>query len=251
MEFTLSSTAIQTTYEHQAEAILEAAARCIEASSLLDFTMAAISKEVKLSMGSIYKHIQRKEDVLLALGTRSRLHFGALVRKVIGLPLPIAARLVAVQLVDAEHASPFSFGAELTTLLANGAILRRASRGWLDKYLAADKAVEDLFHQQLVRAWDEGELVGAAKHKALLIDEINTATWSLCVGYLQVARQRGVRALGTSTARLEVDSTIVRALQGLLNNYEWRTPLTDAWIAKTCELLEQAGLRARARGRAQ
>jgi AcrR family transcriptional regulator len=216
MEFTLSSPAIQTTYEHQEEAILEAAARCIEASSLLDFTMAAISKEVGLSMGSIYKHIQSKEDVLLALGTRSRLHFGALVRKVIALPLPIAA-----------------------------------SRGWLDKYLAADKAVEDLFHQQLVRAWDEGELVGAPKHKALLIDEINTATWALCVGYLQVARQRGVRALGTSTARLEVDSTIVHALQGLLNNYEWRTPLTDAWITKTCELLEQAGLRARARGRAK
>lgn len=248
MEFDLSSTASQTTYEHQEEAILEAAARCIEASSLLDFTMSAISKEVGLSMGSIYKHIQSKEDVLLALGHRSRLHFDALVRKVIALPLPIAARLVAVQLVDAEHASPFSFGAELTTLLANAAILRRASRGWLDKYLAADKAVEELFYQQLLRAWDEGELVGPADTKAALIDEINTAAWALCVGYLQVVRQRGVRALGTNATRLEVDSTIVRALQGLLNNYEWRTPLTDAWIAKTGELLEQVGLRTRGEG---
>ena len=246
----MSATASHT-YHQQEEAILQAAARCIEASSLLDFTMSAISKEVGLSMGSIYKHIQSKEDVLLALGHRSRLHFEALVRKVVALPLPIAARLVAVQLVDAEHASPFSFGAELTTLLANEAILRRGSRGWLDKYLAADMAVEQLFYEQLARAFDEGEIVGPAERKATLVDAINTATWSLCVGYLQVVRQRGARALATNTTRLEVDSTIVRALQRLLNTYEWREPLTDAWIAKTNETLEQIGLRTRGRGHAK
>jgi AcrR family transcriptional regulator len=244
----MSSIASHTTYHQQEEAILQAAARCIEGSSLLDFTMSAISKEVGLSMGSIYKHIQSKEDVLLALGHRSRLHFGALARKVVALPLPIAARLVAVQLVDAEHASPFSFGAELTTLLANEAILRRGSRGWLDKYVAADMAVEELFYEQLARAWDEGEIAGPAERKEMLVDAINTATWSLCIGYLQVVRQRGVRALATNTTRLEVDSTIVRALQRLLNTYEWRAPLTDEWIARTGEALEQIGLRTRGRG---
>jgi AcrR family transcriptional regulator len=240
------STTASHTYQQQEEAILQAAARCIEESSLLDFTMAAISKAVGLSMGSIYKHIQSKEDVLLALGHRSRLHFAALARQVVALPLPIAARLVGIQLVDAEHASPFSFGAELTTLLANEALLRRGSRGWLDQYLAADAAVEQLFYDQLARAWDDGEIGGHAERKETLCDAINTATWSLCVGYLQVVRQRGVRALAaTRTTRLEVDSTIIRALQRLLNTYEWRTPLTDEWIARTGEALEQIGLRTR------
>jgi AcrR family transcriptional regulator len=245
------SSTVHLLHHPQEEAILQAAARCIEASSLLDFTMSAISKEAGLSMGSIYKHIQSKEDVLLALGHRSRLHFEALARRVLALPLPIAARLVAVQLVDPEHASPFSFGAELTTLLANEAILRRGSRGWLDKYLAADMAVEQLFYAQLDRAFDDGEILGDVERKATLLDAINTAVWSLCVGYLQVTRQRGVRALGANATRLEVDSTIVQALRRLLSTYEWRAPLTDEWIARTGEALEDMGLRTRGRGRAE
>ena len=55
--------------QEQEEIILNAAAECIAETSLLDFTMSSISKAAKLSMGSIYKHVQCKEDIIFALAT--------------------------------------------------------------------------------------------------------------------------------------------------------------------------------------
>lgn len=230
-------------YEDREATILQAAAKCIEATSLLDFTMSAISTEAGLSMGTIYKHIQSKEDVLLALGRNSQLHFQGLARKVMAMPLPIAARLVAVQMIDDEHASPYSFGSELTTLLANEAILRRASPGWLDKYIAADIAVDDFFSEQIEKACEDGELSLDNTLKSTQVDELSRATWALCIGHLQVVRQRSVRALAARPTRLERDSTIVRTLQRLLNTYPLSTSLTDELIAETCKMLADAGLR--------
>jgi AcrR family transcriptional regulator len=48
--------------QQQEEKILTAAAQCIAETSLMDFTMSSIAKRAGLSMGSIYKHIQTKED---------------------------------------------------------------------------------------------------------------------------------------------------------------------------------------------
>ena len=69
--------------QEQEDLILEAAAQCIEETSLLDFTMSAISKKAGLSMGSIYKHIQSKEDVLVALGWRSLANLSEAFEKVL------------------------------------------------------------------------------------------------------------------------------------------------------------------------
>jgi AcrR family transcriptional regulator len=230
-------------YQQQEDVILQAAAKCIEASSLLDFTMAAISSEAGLSMGSIYKHIQSKEDVLVALGTRSHIHFEKLARTVLALPLPIAARIVGVQLVDRKHTSPYSFGSQLITLLGNEAILRRASPGWLEKYIARDIAVENLFQQVLLEAAQAGELRIDAHDRERLLGEITTAIWSLCVGHTQVTRQRNARTLADDSLRLEPDSIIVRALQRLLNTYAWRAPVSDALLDQTCKSLAAHGLR--------
>jgi AcrR family transcriptional regulator len=230
-------------YQEQENLILQAAATCIEASSLLDFTMAAISHEAGLSMGSIYKHIQSKEDVLVALGHRSHIHFETLARAVLALPLPIAARIVAVQLVDRKRTSPYSFGPQLITLLGNEAILRRASPNWLEKYLARDAAIEELFRQQLLDAAQSGELRAGKGGRAALVHEITTAVWSLCVGHTQVTNARNARTFADAATRLEPDSIVVQALRRLMNTYDWRAPLTDTLIEQTCHTLAQHGLR--------
>ncbi len=230
-------------YQEQENLILQAAAKCIEASSLLDFTMAAISGEAGLSMGSIYKHIQSKEDVLVALGYRSHIHFEKLARAVLALPLPIAARIVAVQMVDRKHTSPYGFGPQLITLLGNEAILRRASPNWLEKYLARDVAIEELFREHLLEAANAGELGVDNGKRDALVHEITTAVWSLCVGHTQVTNARSVRTLTDSASRLEPESIVVRALQRLMNTYTWRAPLTDALLDQTCRTLSDHGLR--------
>lgn len=229
--------------QEQEADILRAAEKCIETSSLLDFTMSAISKEAGLSMGSIYKHIKSKEDVLVALGYYSQVHFMELVNKLMALPLPLAARLVAIQLVDNIHSSPYSFGFQLITLLGNEAILRRASTGWVEKYIACDVEIDQLFQDQFGKACDDGELIVDGESRELVLNEIITATWALCVGYSQVNQQKSVRSITQDPTRLETNSVVIRAFQRLLNSYQWQAPLTNELIKETCQQLEQLGLR--------
>lgn len=229
--------------QEQETLVLDAAAKCIEATSLLDFTMSAISKEAGLSMGSIYKHIQSKEDVLVALGYQCQIHFRAVAQQVLALPLPIVARIVAVQLVATEHNYPYSFGPQLVTLLANEAVLKRASPGWLDKYIASDIAVEDLFQQQMFEACDTGELIVGPDSRDALAEEIITSVWAVCVGHSQVIAHRNVRERVVKRDLLDGGATIIRALQRLLNTYQWKTELTDDLIFQACEKLEECGLR--------
>jgi AcrR family transcriptional regulator len=223
--------------------ILEAAAKSIEESSLLDFTMSAISKEAGMSMGSIYKHIKSKEDVLVALGFHSQVHFMELVNKVMAFPLPLNARFVAIQLIDSKYTSPYHFGDQLVTLLGNEAILKRASSGWVEKYIACDAAIDHLFQDQLSKASEEGELIIESEDRELVLNEIITATWALCVGYSQVIQQRNVRSFTQNSTRLESDAVATGALKRLLNSYQWKEPLTDELIEMTCQKLKQEGLR--------
>jgi len=234
---------LQITSLQQESQILQAAVKCIESSSLLDFTMSAISAEAGLSMGSIYKHIQSKEDVLIALGYRAQLHFEQVARRVMALPLPIVARIVALQLVDVAHSYPYSFGSQLITLLGNEALLRRASPRWLEKYLAHDVGLELFFERLLLDAAERGELEAAPEARQTMVNEINTATWALCVGHVQVMRHRDARTPGPEKLPLACDSTVVRALQRLLNTYPWQTPLTDELLECACALLVAEGLR--------
>ena len=233
--------------QEQENRILQAAAACIEASSLLDFTMSGISKAAGLSMGSIYKHIQSKEDVLVALGYHYQVHFMAVVKQIFALPLPAVARIPAVQLMDHSLVSPFGFAPQLETLLGNEAILKRASAGWLEKFITIDIAVEDLFREEVLRACRDGELQVDQAQQEAIAHELVTSMWSICVGHTQVQMQRNARHLLDQevqpSGRLESDSVIVRSMTRMMNTYPWTTPLTETLLASTCRLLEQHGLR--------
>ena len=79
--------------------VLDAATDAIEESSLLDFTMSDIAKRAGLSVGSIYKHVQSKEDVLVAIGTRMMANQHRVFGEVLALPLKTPERLIAVSLL--------------------------------------------------------------------------------------------------------------------------------------------------------
>jgi AcrR family transcriptional regulator len=231
----------------QEELILNAAVKCIENSSLLDFTMSSISKECELSMGSIYKHIQSKEDVLVALGTRMFEHLFSVFKKVLALPLPGSDLLVAAQLIDFEKAGLYSFGPLLETLVSNEAVLQRASKGWLEKMIKADEALEAQFCQILNELVDRQELQISDQDRAQVIEEIQVSQWSLSVGFTQVAMQRHARHLvGTGVTLpfpLGPVDPIVKSATLLINSYPWKTPATVEGLHHACTLLEQQGLR--------
>lgn len=233
--------------EEQLTMILEAAARCIEQTSLLDFTMSSISKEAGLSMGTIYKHIQSKEDVLLALATNMYRNLYRVFTEVMDLQLSCPLRLIAIQMFSFEKIGMFSFDDQLETLVASEAVLRRGSSRWVEEMRAADESLEKLCYDSIIKSVESGDLDTRGYDKAALVEEIMVGSWSMNVGFVQVARQRHCRGFEEGSFLmsfpLEISDSIVQAQKRLLNTYSWKKPVEDADIERACTLMEAKGLR--------
>lgn len=234
--------------EEQQQIILTAAAKTIARTSLLDFTMSAISTEAGLSMGTIYKHIQCKEDVLLALATAMFDNIYTIFDDIMAQDLPITQRLMALQLICPEKTSLYGFDAHLSMLVNSDAVLQRASSNWIEKMNRADDAIEQLLNRCLQQAMDDDAMLGTDdEEKAQMANEIHLGLWSLCVGFFQVAQQRHCRKLSEDAIALpfplSVEHSIVRASKRFLNSFPWAQPLSDDDLHDVCKLLQSKGYR--------
>lgn len=234
-------------HAEEQQLILDAAIRCIETSSIMDFTMSSLAKEAGLSMGSIYKHIRTKEDVMVALATEMYKQQYTTFEKILNLPMPFPVRLICLQMTNEASACCYEFGGQLDMLVGNEAFLKRASQDWLEKMMSADIAVEDLVSQSLLDAVDNGELAAKPEKIDALVEEILLGKWSMCVGFIQVARQRATRHLVGKGVDipfpLDVEDAIVQSMKRLLNTYPWAETVTDQAIQAGCEMLVEHGLR--------
>ena len=111
----------------QEKMILEAAEQSIAESSLLDFSMSSISKKAKLSMGSVYKHVQSKEDVLIALASFMFCKERALFEQLLSLPLTTPEKIIALSLLDKEKVQIYCFESQLGDMVGSKDLLDRGS----------------------------------------------------------------------------------------------------------------------------
>lgn len=234
--------------QEQETIVLNAASKCISQSSLLDFKMSEIAKEAGLSMGSIYKHVQSKEDVLIALAVQSLKQIFHVFKQTLALPLTTPERVVAIYLFDYQKIMLNEFDSHLNMLVSNDAILRRASNMWLDKKNLIDQQLEQIFYQFFKYAIDNNEIeVDINSTKEVLLEEMLINIWSLHVGFNQVSLQRSSQTTGPSYQELPFplpeDHAIILGVKRLLNSYQWQKPLDSQGIRKTCHLLQKINFR--------
>lgn len=233
--------------QEQEERILAAAAKCIEETSLLDFTMSSIAKEAGLSMGSVYKHIQTKEDVLVALATQTYIKLENTLSQILDLPLSMPERLLAFSLMNPDKVRQYPFEDHLEMLIGNEAILKRASCGWIEKLMKLDQSLEKQFVETLCRTVEEGELVISDEERDDILEEILVSLWAMCVGYKQVEFQRHARSLVGEPTELPFplapDAHFINTVRRLLNTYPWRQPLTDEGVENICRVLAEREMR--------
>lgn len=233
--------------EEEEALLLDAAIKCIEKTSIMDFTMSALSKEAGISMGSVYKHIQSKEDVILALATQMKRALKNTFTEILSLPVSFPLRLIAMGMTNEASMACYKFGGQLAMLAANEAVLQRASPQWREKAITADMAIEHLVAQKMHEAVAAGELATTKAKVDNLVEELLIGSWSLQVGFLQVARQRYTRHLINKGIAmpfpLAVNDSIIQAKKRLLNTYPWAEPVTDEGIASVCQLLTARNLR--------
>lgn len=231
--------------EEQEKLILLAAVTAIEKSSLLDFSMSSIAKLACLSMGSVYKFVQCKEDVLIALATKMYQERQRLFAQVLSLPLTTPERIIATSLLDFSKVRMYSFDDQLESFVNTRAIMKRSSRKWLEQMINCCQTCESAFQQFLQTAADSGELISGDRD----IEEINLSAWSLSVGYFQTVRLHHNRdkeqdIVGEECLpALAPDNLHIRSLQRLMNTFDWQKKVNEQDIIKTCECLVAHGLR--------
>ncbi len=231
----------------QEDKILSAAADCINEASLTDFTMSAIAKRAGMSMGSIYKHIHSKEDVLLALATKAHEALLRCFRDVYHCAeLTPAERLIALSLLDFNRVDAYPFVRHLEMLVSNHVILERASPLWRTRLetSAADLTLQCESHIQ--NAIDSGELKPHIDPQNT-VEQITLAVWSLNVGSIQVLLQTVEPSSRTTDQRLpfpqQTTAPHVFNMKRLINSFDWQFPLEDEGIEKAATQLTTMGYR--------
>lgn len=229
------------TLKEQQRIVLDAATRLIQRTSLLDFTMGGLAKEAALSVGSIYKHMQTKEDVLIALNAEALEQRHKVYKKTFSLPLSTPERLMAASLFDYDLVNRTPFDEQLAMFCFNDAVLRRGSERWVSVMVERRFANIALFEQLMRDAIDAGELRHEGGPQPLL-DRLYSGLWLLNVGHRTLASQ--TRGHDRSLSLLiERDSPIVGNLTLLINAFDWVDPLDEDGIDRAFEALEKNNLR--------
>lgn len=86
--------------EKQQEMIFSAAVECIRESSTTEFTMASIVKKAMLSMGSVYKFVQSKEDIVTALASEAFDYRSSVYARVLNLTLSAPEKILSISLIS-------------------------------------------------------------------------------------------------------------------------------------------------------
>lgn len=231
--------------QEQEITILNAAAECIESSSLMDFTMSAIAKGAGISIGSLYKHVQSKEDVLIALATQMYSHNQTGFETLFKLPLTTPEKLAGLCLVDHYKIERFSFSAQLDSLISCDAILQRASVGWIEKMKRGVQNCKAIFDQLLLDASKNGELLLETGDRQL--EELNIGCWSMHAGYNQTVLRMSSFLSDEQALPLPYplpqDDLLVLNLTRLINSFPWEKNLDPQGIERCCKILEGSGLR--------
>jgi len=233
--------------QEQEDLILNAAAECISESSILDFTMSSVGKKAGLSMGSIYKHVQCKEDIIFALARRVFNHHSAIFADILGMDeFTTPEKVVAIALLGPRQIQVYPFDSQLQAFANNEAVIRRASALWTERMMRESEKCESQFRKCMHNAAFTQELVlnGDTENN---VEHFNVVCWSMIEGYQGVQRVMQLREIVEGTDSLEapvaVNEPLITGLTRFINSYQWKTFIDEAAVTKVAVKLKELGLR--------
>ncbi|KPZ56801.1 MULTISPECIES: TetR/AcrR family transcriptional regulator [Pseudoalteromonas] len=235
------------TIAKQEELIVDAAVECVLESSLLDFKMSNIAKSAGISMGSVYKHVQSKEDVLVALSVRIDSQALKVIQEVLALPYTLPVKIIAIHLLSQEAMYRYPFGYQLINMMSAEDLLAKASVNWVTKLAHKAQEIRGLFQNSLNEAVQKEELLCSAEEKDELIEEIMFLHWALNIAFPQILSQpydtnkssnRSVRS-----EPIALNHPIIRTAIRTTNSYPWKNPVSIKDLIAIEKLLIERGLR--------
>lgn len=210
----------QREFGEREQRFLDAAQALIQRDGLLALQMARIADETDYAIGTLYQHFASKEDLLVALATRSALDRVDLFARAADWDGPTRERMLAVVLADLKIVQEQPEHFRLAQYVWTDVVWNAASAASRQRALEACAPLGALVDRIVVDAQAAGDLDAAFP---LPPAELTLGPWALCSGMHQLVQQDG---LLDDPGRGDPYRLLLKHLQYLLNGYGWR-PLFD------------------------
>ena len=232
------------TFEQQAKMIHDASVKVIENSSLLDFKMTAIAKEAGLSVGSLYKYVQTKEDVIIALACEMNNHFHSIMSTIFSSSLSMPQKLIAITMLSPKKAQKYSFALDLEIISSSEPVLRRCSPMWKARLLAIEDKMSAMCQQKNLDCFNSGEFLGESVEE---VYELSFGNWAMTAGFKQIHSHFEVMSehmpFSSSCSNFDFSESSIKSMTRYINAYPWKAPLTPEGIEEAKQTLIQMGYR--------
>lgn len=209
----------QREFNEREELFLNVALELVRSNGLLNLQMSRLAEKAEYAVGTLYLHFDSKEDLLLALVTRSFREYIALVRKAEAWEASPRERMFAVGVADMVFVRrhPDYFRVAQYTLCEVSWKATSAERR--QHFLEANDPLVEIVSGIVEDARRSGDLPpGGATAQELAV-----GVWALCGGHQQLAHAEGLMADITITDPYRL---MCRHLIALLDGFGWK-PLSD------------------------
>lgn len=206
--------------------ILGTARRLIHDKGFLSLTMSELAKEVEYSVGTLYRHFETKEDLLVALAVQSISQRALLFEQVRQAKRPSRDRaygILIVRLMLAES-NPETF--DIERLASSPSIWKRATEERYRTMVAMEQRCSEVVLGIIRDALAEGDL----QRGWVIEGDIIFGLWSITVGFHRLVQSfDDIRQVGLADAI----EAVKKNYRLLLDGYGWQP--VENWDALAVE----------------
>ena len=214
-------------FEDREDLILGCARELIRDEGLLNLQMSRIAEKCEHAVGTLYKHFESKEDLILALAIQGAQKHVELFEKVAKWKANSRDRMFGIAVADMifVRRNPGHFSIAQYALCE--AVWDAATPERRQEFLCASKPVGEIVVGIVTAAVQSGDL----ELRGLRPEQVSTGLWSITVGMHNLVHAEGLLEDWQIT---EPYRLMCRYMQTMLNGFGW-CPLADPSDTKTLD----------------
>lgn len=221
----------QREFAEREERILDAALGLVREDNLLNLQMARLAERCEYAVGTLYLQFKSKEDLLLALTTRSTRQFLDYLQKVVDWKAPSRERMFAIGVAEMLFLKHYPDHFRISQYALSEVAWQTAAPERRQALLDANAPIAGMVSAIVDDARRNGDLDMPDQNP----QEISMCVWALTGGYRNVAHIEGL------LEGFEVHdpyALMCQHIQVILNGLEWK-PLADPSDARSTQALIQ------------
>lgn len=205
----------QRDYDEREELFLDAALEQVRRDGLLSLQMGRLAEQSEYSVGTLYQHFESKEDLLLALVTRSLQRYTALVHKALAWKATTRDRMFAVGVADLVFLQKHNDYSQIAQYSLCDVFWNAASTQRRQAFLDVSKPLMETVCNLVEEARRVGDLAEIGPSSL----EVTLGIWSICRGHQNLSHIEGLLADITGS---NLQPMMCRHLVFLLDGMRWK-----------------------------